>query len=387
MNSHLESPTKPLVSLCMIVKNERENLPRCLASAKPYVDEMIVVDTGSDDGTPEIAADYGAKVRYFEWCDDFAAARNYAISQASGDWILMMDADEELVVESDDFFQELSFPSEILAYSLTYIDVNDYLKRTPTYRPSLFRNILRLRYVRRLHEYLADQNQAIKPEYLAHTPSLKIIHYGHFKEKVRQKFINRNIPMLERMVQEEELNLRLLYCLAGMYAETQQVEKAKEFYAKVFERLLPNLMNGNPPEDCSSVPIIVYDLGMQYFQQRDYETTNLLCRQGLQWCPNYPPLNYLAGILLNVLGYPLGAAAYFKHCLQLGQEENYYKKEPFDLIFITTHPAYNLGLMYLKLDRLQEALDAFNFALSFDLNFTLAQKEIDKIKQCLIFEV
>ena len=104
----------------MIVKNEKHNLPRCLDSAKPYVDEIIVVDTGSVDGTPEIAAEYGAKVSYFEWCDDFAAARNYAISQISGDWILMLDADEELVVNSDNYKDEIISNPTILVYALTY---------------------------------------------------------------------------------------------------------------------------------------------------------------------------------------------------------------------------------------------------------------------------
>ncbi|MCA1994615.1 MAG: glycosyltransferase, partial [Coleofasciculus sp. S288] len=84
MNNFLETETKTFLSLCMIVKNEIQNLPRCLNSIKPYVDEMIIIDTGSHDETPEMAVRYGAKVRYFEWCDDFAAARNYAISQASG---------------------------------------------------------------------------------------------------------------------------------------------------------------------------------------------------------------------------------------------------------------------------------------------------------------
>lgn len=381
MNNSLEPPTKPILSLCMIVKNERENLPRCLASAKPYVDEMIVVDTGSEDGTPEIARHYGANVRYFEWCDDFAAARNYAISQASGNWILMLDADEELVVESEDFFRTLASQSEVIAYNFAYTEVNDYLKKTPTYRTSLFRNIPGLRYASRLHEYLAYQNQSIGAEYLSHTSSIKIVHYGHFKQQVKQKIITRNLPILECMRQEEELSNRLLHCLAAMYAETGQLEKAKDCYTEAFERLLPNLMNGNPPEDFNYVPTLAYDLGMQSFDQKDYETANLLCTNVLRWFPDFPPLNYLAGILLNALEFPLGAANYFKKCIQLGQEESYYKGEAFDLIFITTHPAYNLGLMYLKLGRSQEALSAFEQALNFDANFRLAREKIDQIKQ------
>ncbi|MCD6298234.1 MAG: glycosyltransferase, partial [Deltaproteobacteria bacterium] len=88
------SGNKGSVSLCMIVKNEEQHLEKCLMSVKPVVDEMIVVDTGSTDMTRDIATAFGAKVYDFEWKDDFSGARNYSISKASGDWILVMDADE-----------------------------------------------------------------------------------------------------------------------------------------------------------------------------------------------------------------------------------------------------------------------------------------------------
>ena len=85
---------KPSVSLCMIVKNEEKFLPQCLDSLKPIVDEIIVVDTGSTDRTKDIATVYGAQVFGFNWNDDFAAARNFSIAKARGEWILIMDADE-----------------------------------------------------------------------------------------------------------------------------------------------------------------------------------------------------------------------------------------------------------------------------------------------------
>ena len=84
------------LTFCIIVKNEEKNLPRCLASVKNVVDEIVVLDTGSTDRTPEIAQEFGAKVHYFEWCNDFAAARNVSLKYVTGDWVLVLDADEYL---------------------------------------------------------------------------------------------------------------------------------------------------------------------------------------------------------------------------------------------------------------------------------------------------
>ena len=84
------------LTFCIIVKNEEKNLPRCLASVKNVVDEIVVLDTGSTDRTPEIAQEFGAKVHYFEWCNDFAAARNESLKYVTGDWVLVLDADEYL---------------------------------------------------------------------------------------------------------------------------------------------------------------------------------------------------------------------------------------------------------------------------------------------------
>ncbi|MBD0344941.1 MAG: hypothetical protein ICV63_09010 [Coleofasciculus sp. Co-bin14] len=175
----------------------------------------------------------------------------------------------------------------------------------------------------------------------------------------------------------------LLYCLAGMYADKQQTEKAQECYAEAFDRLMPNLLDGNPPNELSFVPSLIFTLGTQSLQQGDYETARLLCQRGLEWCPNYAPLNYLAGATIRALGFPLGAVAYFENCIRLGQEGNYYKGEPFELSYITTYPAYDLGCVYLELKRSQEALAAFELALSFAPDFTAAREKAEIIRQYL----
>ena len=84
---------KGSISLCMIVKNEARRLRQCLESAKPFVDQMIVVDTGSDDNSIQIARDAGAEVYQHPWEGHFSKARNQSLSYARGDWILILDGD------------------------------------------------------------------------------------------------------------------------------------------------------------------------------------------------------------------------------------------------------------------------------------------------------
>ncbi|HNT88235.1 MAG TPA: tetratricopeptide repeat protein, partial [Candidatus Hydrogenedentes bacterium] len=97
----------PALSVAMIVRNEAALLPEFLESVKPWADEVCVVDTGSDDSTPELAADAGCKVAHFAWCDDFAAARNESLALCGGDWVLVLDADERIAPEDGLRLREL----------------------------------------------------------------------------------------------------------------------------------------------------------------------------------------------------------------------------------------------------------------------------------------
>ena len=90
----------PALTLCMIVRNERANLPACLESVRGLAEELVVVDTGSVDGTPDLARAAGARVLEIPWSDDFSAARNAGLEMATGRWILVLDADETLPAAS-----------------------------------------------------------------------------------------------------------------------------------------------------------------------------------------------------------------------------------------------------------------------------------------------
>src|SRR5436853_6033268 len=87
---------RPRLSLCMIVRNSSQTLRACLESIRPWVDEMLIVDTGSTDDTPQIAESLGAIVRHFPWCDSFAEARNVSLASARGQWLFWMDSDDTI---------------------------------------------------------------------------------------------------------------------------------------------------------------------------------------------------------------------------------------------------------------------------------------------------
>ena len=90
------SDGQPTISLCMIVKDEAEQIRDCLESVRAHVDQMIIVDTGSTDKTVEIATELGAEIYHYQWTNDFAAARNVSLEYAQSDWIIFLDADERI---------------------------------------------------------------------------------------------------------------------------------------------------------------------------------------------------------------------------------------------------------------------------------------------------
>lgn len=123
-----EMDSVTMLSLCMIVRNEEKTLPRCLASLKPVVDEMIIVDTGSDDRTAAIAEAFGARLGKFPWNGNFSDARNASLDQARGRWVLVMDADEVLA-EQDYTILKQSLQSKATLQAAWSVITRNYTNR------------------------------------------------------------------------------------------------------------------------------------------------------------------------------------------------------------------------------------------------------------------
>ena len=144
------------LSLTMIVKNEEGYLEECLKSVKNVVDEIIVIDTGSTDRTVEIAEKYGANVFEFDWVNDFSAARNFALSKATGKWILYLDADERLHQKSVKELAKIKTLNEKAGYFCTVKSLDNQNNRDNSMRYiRLFRNIEGLRFVGKVHEQIS----------------------------------------------------------------------------------------------------------------------------------------------------------------------------------------------------------------------------------------
>lgn len=188
----------PSVTASLIVRDEAVYLPECLKSVAHLVDEVVVVDTGSTDDTVKIAESFGARVIHFRWIDDFAAARNFGLEACRTDWVLYIDADEELVASSH---------RPVAAYLRPdWIGANVLLRPKPNYTryklARLFRNDPRLRFRGLIHETILPSLETLAAEgggLVGSTP-LKIDHSGYEGEQARKH--RRNLPLLRRSVEQ-----------------------------------------------------------------------------------------------------------------------------------------------------------------------------------------
>ncbi|WP_338441370.1 glycosyltransferase [Synechococcus elongatus IITB4] len=221
------------VSLCMIVRDEAELLPRCLASVKDQVDELIVLDTGSRDRTPEIATEAGAKLLHTDWADDFSAARNQAIAAATGDWILVLDADEELIPDAwTELRPQLDQP-EALAF--TVLREETQAGQVPYSRLSrLFRNRLEIRFQRPYHELVDDSLLAFQQQEpnwrITAWPTPVIRHYGYGRDRLQQRgTAERMRRSLETWLAEHPEDAYLCSKLGGLLVQEGDLKAAQRW--------------------------------------------------------------------------------------------------------------------------------------------------------------
>lgn len=223
------------ISACYIVKNEAKTLPISLAGLAQYVDEIIVIDTGSTDETVRIAEKYGATVFHFQWQDDFSAARNYALDKAGGDWIVFLDADEyftaDTVVNLRTVLKKYDETNRRggLLIPLYNIDVdkdNEVLGNTLTLR-IFFRNPA-YHYEGIIHEELWEKGEPVRELYVVSAADLKLMHTGYSSHLSIAK-AKRNLKLLLQELSSTSHPERLYMYLADAYWGLDEKEKARHY--------------------------------------------------------------------------------------------------------------------------------------------------------------
>ncbi len=290
---------KVRLSLCMIVRDSAKTLPACLESIRPWVDEMVIVDTGSKDDTIDVIKRFGGRLFHFPWCDDFSAARNVSLKHAKGEWLFWMDSDDTITPECARKLRELAYGEtdrSILGYVVQVhcpgggeggdLDVTavDHVK--------LIRNRPSLRFEGRIHEQILP---AIRREggEVAWT-DLYVVHSGSDQSvEAQERKRQRDLRILGQELKERPEHPFTLFNLGMTYADGGHYEEA----AGYLERSI--LRSGEGDSHLRKAYAL---LAYSRMQSGGWEEGLQVCQDGLARFPEDDELRFRLGVALHQLG-------------------------------------------------------------------------------------
>lgn len=293
-----------MISLCIIVKNEEENLENCLSKVLDIVSEIIIVDTGSTDNTKNIATKFTDKIYDFKWCNDFSKARNFSVSKASNDWILVMDADEFIT----DFIKS---------------NIDKFIKN-----PLNRSRVGRIRRINMIEDYTGSKK---------------------YTERINRLF-NKNNYYYGGIIHEQ------LVALDGKSYETEIVDITVEHvgYTKKIltktDKLKRNIdLLKLATQNDSGDPYLYFQLGKSYYMLKDYKTSVMYFEKALSFQLDLR-LEYVED-LVETYGYSLINSGRYSDALVLEKYTKFYLKSS-DFYFI-------MGLIYMNNARFDQAIKNF----------------------------
>lgn len=370
------------LSLCMIVKNEAKNLPNCLESVRNLVDEIVIMDTGSTDDTIQVAQFLGAIVHQMEWPHDFAVARNEALKYVTGDWVLVLDADETLCAEIIPTLKQAIMQDEALVVNLIRHEVG--AAQSPYSLVSrLFRRHPRIQFSRPYHAMIDDSVEAL----IKAAPSWKVIqlqdvairHTGYQSNVIQQqdKYI-RARSMMEKFLAlhpddpyvcsklgalyiemgdrtkgielllhglrataiDPSTHYELNYHLGTVYAKAQDMNQAAHYYQQAIRQPIDVKLKLGALHNLASLMQTADELVM----------AEGLYRQVLQIDPNLTIAHYNLGMTLKQMGQFTDAIAHYRQAIALQPD------------YAEAHQ--NLGVVLIKIGNVPAALASFQTAIN-----------------------
>jgi tetratricopeptide (TPR) repeat protein len=339
---------KAAISLVMIVKNEAANLPACLDSVNGQVDELIIVDTGSTDGTCAIARQYTDRIYHFTWCDDFSAARNFAIGKATGDWILSLDADEELISSAGDLRGLAAKDAQgayLLPIDIPFPDGSGRYNRSLALR--FFKNRDRYRYRGKLHEAVHDAENGLVG--VAPGP---IIRHKMVTPRESNRKRGRNLAVLKKVCREDTQDYFLRYCLGLEWMALGKPEQALPHLRQACQ----NLVGASPLYHTAALTQLINCLKVLGRQ----EEAMAVCREAAQGDFGYADILYLCGLLYFEEKNYHGALEWFERAVECGVPPPLYSHQAGTESFLALH---SMGYCHQLLGCPEQALQCYRRAL------------------------
>jgi len=304
------------LSLCMIVKDEAEMLPGCLAAVKDAVDEMIVVDTGSSDATAEIARSFGAKVVEFPWNGSFADARNVSLDHATSDWVIYLDADEHMLPEDAPKLRELltrTWREGFYLVETNFTGGDDSGAAVTHHALRLWRRRPQYRFEGRIHEQKTHTMPTYLPERFE-TTTVRMRHYGYLRSRITAKDKSRrNIELLEIEARENPSPFND-YNLGSEYLSLDDSAKARMHFDRSYDQL-------RRQPGWSSVgyaPLLVARVAASRRGAGDLTAARESIAEGLEVYPTHTDLVMEAALCARAEGNLTDTARLAEKCLAMG---------------------------------------------------------------------
>lgn len=361
---------RPKLSLCMIVRDNARTLDLCLSSIAPHVDEMIVVDTGSLDETPEIARRYGAQVFHFPWIDDFSAARNESLKHATGEWLFWMDSDDTIDEANGRKLRELAYsasPGDCLGYVVQVhcpgpenghareVTVVDHVK--------LIRNNPALRFEHRIHEQILGAIRKLGGQ-VAWTDTY-VVHSGseHSPEAKQRKY-ERDLRLLELDLQDHPDHPFVLFNLGMTYDDMGSHDEAVKWLTRCLQ--VSHIEESHVRKAFALLSNSLSEMG-------DILEALSVCRQGIAHFPDDLELRFREGILLHKNNELLPAVESYRRVLEVQKLRHFTSVDP---SIGNVKARHNLALVYEDLGRFDLAELHWRLALETNEDFLPAYRAL-----------
>lgn len=349
------------ISLCMIVRDEEHSIARCLQSVVGLADEIVIVDTGSTDNTVQICRSFGTKIYSFTWKNDFSAARNYSLEQATGEWILVLDADDELPGGVISDIRKLTVAENYDAYFFITKNLVG-AEQQPTIlnyaQLRLFRNYPHFRYTGIIHELIPKIHEA---KY--QVVPIPVIHRGYLDTVVQgQNKIERNISLIKQAVEQDADVPSWHYYLGNEFLRAGKVTDALNSYEQA-------LTLQKQAETKVWLPELATKYAYSLWQANQVEAAISTVREALVATPEYTDLWFLLGHLYLEKRQTDLARPAFVECLRLGAPSPLFPTQEGCGTYL---PAFFIGVMDFEANDLASARTFFAQSWEWNPDYVLA---------------